>query len=113
MNKYDVIILKIVCCVAGSVVVAVIGLAWCEFHSSRRHAESAVARTVESSRRMGAPDTLSLDAITKAAVGRASVQILATNPVVFRVSVMTPWPDWMIYEHDSTKPDRGVHHYLF
>ena len=87
--------------VVGLLILTAIGYVRYEFHSARRHAESAVARTVESIRRMGALDTLSLHTITNAAVGRASVQILGTNPVVFRVSAMTPWPDLMIYEYDS------------
>jgi len=113
MNKSNVIILKTVCCIAGLVVLAFIGSAWYEIRSERRHAESAVARTVASIRRMGTLDTVNFQAITNAAVGGASVQILGTNQVEFRVRVMTPWPDLMIYEYDSTTPPRGIYHYLF
>ena len=94
-------------------IVAGIGYVRHEFRSARRHAESAVAQTVESIRRLGAPETLSLHAITNAAVGGASVRILSTSPVVFRVNATTPWPDWMIYEYDSKTPERGVYRYLF
>src|SRR5437773_2001237 len=102
MKKWALILLAV-----GLLIVAAIGYMRYEFRIARRHAESAVAQTVESIRRMGALETLSLHTITNRAVGGASVQVLSTNPVVFRVNATTPYPDWMIYEYDSKTPERG------
>ena len=81
--------------------------------SQRRQAERAVTTTVDSIRQLVAHSAVSLDAVTNAAVAPAAVQVLSTNPVLFRVHATTPWPDWMIYEYDSRTPERGVYHYLF
>jgi hypothetical protein len=105
--------LALILLVVVLLVVAAIGWLRYTFHSARRQAESAVAQTVERIRGMGALDTASLQLITNAAVGGSSVQILSTNPIAFRVTAHTPWPDWMIYEYDSKTPERGIHHYLF
>ena len=103
--------------VSVSVIAGAVGVLWYQlhrdFHHERREAESAVLQTVEAIRGMGALDSLSLHSITNAASRGASVAVLSTNPVVFRVSAHTPWPDWMIYEYDSKTPERGVYHYLF
>ena len=108
MKKLALILAAIALLIAAG-----IGYVRHEFRSARRHAESLVAQTIESIQRLGAPETLTLHAITNAAVGGASVHILSTNPVVFMVSAATPWPDWMIYEYDSKTPERGIYHYLF
>src|SRR5262245_30119748 len=97
--------------VALSVLVGIFGVLWYQlhrdFHNERRSAESAVTRTVESIRHLGALETLSSQVITNAGVDGASVQILSTSPVVFIVRATTPWPDWMVYEFDSKSPERG------
>lgn len=97
----------------GMLIVAGIGYVRPAFHSGRRHAESAVAQSVERIRQLGPLETLRPQKIRSVAVGGARVDILSTNPVTFRVSAMTHWPDMMIYEYDSTKPERGIYHDSF
>jgi hypothetical protein len=83
-----------------------------EIAAQRRQAERAVTKTVENIAHLK-PWGLSVEAITNAAVAPATVTVKNTNPVKFRVEAHTDWPDWMIYDYDSTTPERGVSHYLF
>lgn len=83
-----------------------------EIASDRRRAERAVSTTVENIAKLGQRQ-MSTEVLTNTAVFPASVHVISTSPIVFRVEATTAWPDWMIYEYDSRTPVQGVHHYLF
>jgi hypothetical protein len=46
---------------------------------------------------------------------RCSVQldVISTNPFVFRIQAITPWPDLTVYEFDSRTPGRGIYSYSY
>ena len=83
-----------------------------EIASDRLRAERAVTATVGKIAKIE-PAKMTIEIVTNAAVSPASVRVLSTSPIHFRVEAHTAWPDWMIYEYDSRTPQRGIYHYLF
>ena len=108
--KRLVIVCVLVFLVAPAFLVA--GLKW-EIWSQQRKAERAVAATVRNIRGLEARNAFTADAAKGAVVVPASLMVLGTNPVLFRVEAVTPYPDWMMYEYDSRTPEQGIRHCLF
>jgi len=96
----------------GVVVLLVLAELKREIAKDRRRAQAAVTTTMSNIARLGAA-ARTAQALTNCAVAPAAVQVLEGDPIRFKVHAMTAWPDLMIYQYDSQRPERGVQHFLF